>query len=413
MIREAIILAGGLGTRLREAVPDLPKCMAPVAGKPFLFYVINQLRSQGIERFIFALGFRHEAIEKYLQESFPTLSYTTVIELEPLGTGGAILLAAEAATDRHVVVTNGDTLFRADFQEAIKHHFEVESKCTLMLKPMQQIDRYGVVEKDHQHRIVAFHEKQYYESANINGGLYILDLDYFKENAVGQKFSFEKDFLEKFVGSSLYGIEKDAYFIDIGIPIDFQKAQFDLRKEILKWKGVDHTWTLFIDRDGVINQQNEGGYIERWEDFHFLAGVKEAFSKLSGKFGRIIVVSNQRGVGKGIMTEATLLDIHSKMREEIVNAGGRIDAILYCTSTDKLHSCRKPNPGMAYQARSLFPDIDLNRTIMIGNKMSDMHFADNAGLYGVFLATTNPETPFPHPAIDARFASLLEFAEVL
>lgn len=413
MIREAIILAGGLGTRLREAVPDLPKCMAPVAGKPFLFYVINQLRSQGIERFIFALGFRHESIEAYLEESFPTLSYTTVIEQEPLGTGGAILLAAEAAIDQHVVVTNGDTLFRAELEEAVDYHFHMQSKCTLMLKPMQQIDRYGVVEWDDQQRILAFREKQYYDAANINGGLYILDLDYFRKNASGQKFSFEKDFLEKFVGSSMYGIEKDAYFIDIGIPVDYQKAQFDLRKQILDWKSIDQSWTLFVDRDGVINQQNEGGYIERWKDFLFLPGVKEAFRKLSGKFGRIIVVSNQRGVGKGIMTEDMLLEIHSKMKEEIEHAGGRIDEILYCTSTNNLHSCRKPNPGMAYQATSLFPDIDLSKTIMIGNKLSDMYFANNAGIYGVFLATTNPEVPFPHPVIDARFEKLIAFAEVL
>jgi D-glycero-alpha-D-manno-heptose 1-phosphate guanylyltransferase len=412
MIREAIILAGGMGTRLREAVPDLPKCMAPVASKPFLFYVINQLRSQGIERFIFSLGYRHEAIQEYLKNHFPTLSYTCVIEQEPLGTGGAILLAAGATEDRHVVVTNGDTLFKADLRQAFLFHVEKKSQCTLVLKPMMNTDRYGVVVTDHQKKIIAFHEKKYYDAACINGGLYILDLDYFRMNAIGQQFSFEKDFLEIHVGSQLYGIEQDSYFIDIGIPIDYQKAQDDLKMKDLDLLQIDKTWTLFIDRDGVINQQNEGGYIERWEDFHFLPGVKKAIKRLSNKFGRIFIISNQRGVGKGIMTESALLDIHQKMTEEIRNAGGRIDEIFFCTSIDNLHSCRKPNPGMAYQAKFAYPEIDFNKTIMVGNKMSDMYFAENAGIYAVFLATTNPEVPFPHSAIDARFDSLINFAQV-
>jgi len=111
---QAIILAGGLGTRLRSAVPDLPKCLAPVAGRPFLFYVINYLRSQGINDFIFSLGYKHELITDYLERDFATLSYKTVIEEEPLGTGGAIRLAAAQAHSSQVIVTNGDTLFRAD-----------------------------------------------------------------------------------------------------------------------------------------------------------------------------------------------------------------------------------------------------------------------------------------------------------
>lgn len=412
MIREAIILAGGLGTRLREAVPDLPKCMAPVAGKPFLFYVINQLRSQGIERFIFALGFRHEAIEEYLQAYFPTLSYQTVIEEEPMGTGGAILLAAEAAMDPHVVVTNGDTLFRADLQEAFVYHFQMESKCTLMLKPMQQIERYGVVQTDGSNKIIAFQEKKFYPSANINGGLYILDINSFKNLAIEQKFSFEKDYLEKnFDQGCFYGLEQNEYFIDIGIPEDYARAQEELKKPLLDLNMIDRTWSLFIDRDGVINEQNEGGYILKWEDFHFLPGVHKALQILANKFGRIVVVSNQRGVGKGLMTEASLKNIHQKLKYEIALSKGRIDDVIYCISTDVYHPDRKPNPGMAYRIKQAYPEIDLSKTIMIGNKLSDMNFAQNAGIYALFVATTNPEIPFTHPSIDKRYASLIEFAE--
>lgn len=414
MIKEAIILAGGLGTRLRDAVPDLPKCMAPVAGKPFLFYVINHMRSQGIEKFIFSLGYKHESIQEYLQSEFPTLSYTCVIERDPMGTGGAILLALASASEQHVIVTNGDTLFTAQLATAIEFHFSVKSSCTLMLKHMQQIDRYGVVLTDEHNRIQAFQEKKYYSSANINAGLYILDVNRFKLLCTEQKFSFEKDYLEKNFGLEyFYGVEQNEYFIDIGIPEDYTRSQGELKKDSLDLKSIDRTWTLMIDRDGVINEQKEGGYILRWEEFLFLPDVKKALQILSNEFGRIVVITNQRGVGKGLMTETTLKDIHQKMIDEILSAGGRIDDVFYCTSCNNYDPDRKPNPGMAFRAKKSFPEIDFSKTIMIGNKLSDMNFARHAGTYAVFVETTNPEIVYPHPSIDKRYKSLIDFAEHL
>ena len=115
-IKETIILAGGFGTRLREALPDLPKCMAPVNGRPFLYYVINYLRSQGIEKFIFSLGYKHEVIEAWLQTDFPTLDFQCLVEKEPLGTGGAILASCYKTSEQTVLVVNGDTLFHKFIQ---------------------------------------------------------------------------------------------------------------------------------------------------------------------------------------------------------------------------------------------------------------------------------------------------------
>src|SRR5688500_8094219 len=129
MIKEAIILAGGLGTRLRDTIPDLPKCMAPVAGRPFLFYMINYLRSQGIEKFIFSLGYKHELVEEYLNDQFSTLNYQCSIEVEPLGTGGAIQLACSRTTEENVLAANGDTLFKADIPEAYTFHTRHKAEC--------------------------------------------------------------------------------------------------------------------------------------------------------------------------------------------------------------------------------------------------------------------------------------------
>jgi D-glycero-alpha-D-manno-heptose 1-phosphate guanylyltransferase len=232
-IKEAIILAGGLGTRLRSAVPDLPKCMAPVAGKPFLFYVINYYLSQGIEKFIFSLGYKHEHIESFLQKQFPSVARETVIEDEPLGTGGAIKFACSKASEKNVLALNGDTFFRIDVQLLAGIHNNNEADCTLALKPMSNFNRYGVVELNKDASIYAFHEKKDYLHGLINGGVYCLNVDSFNSEQLPAKFSFEKDYLETFYSSRrMFGSIQDQYFIDIGIPEDFSRAQEELPANI-------------------------------------------------------------------------------------------------------------------------------------------------------------------------------------
>jgi D-glycero-alpha-D-manno-heptose 1-phosphate guanylyltransferase len=223
---QAIILAGGLGTRLRSAVSDVPKCMAPVVGKPFLHYVINYFQQQGVAKFIFSLGYMSEIIEQFLILNYPNLQYQIVIETEPLGTGGAIQLACSKATEEDILILNGDTFFEVDVQAVFMFHQQHDAACTLSLKTMQQFDRYGVVEMDSNSRITSFKEKQFYQQGLINGGVYVLNKAKFLIKNFNQKFSFEKDYLEEYVSEGKFtGIKQEAYFIDIGIPEDFNKAQ--------------------------------------------------------------------------------------------------------------------------------------------------------------------------------------------
>ena len=229
-IREAIILAGGLGTRLRSAVPDLPKCMAPVNGRPFVDYVIRYLQSQGVEQFIFALGYKHEYFLDYLRQALPGGNYRLSTEDVPLGTGGAIRYAATLATDKNILVTNGDTLFKGDLQALAVFHQQTGAHCTLSLKPMRQFDRYGVVTTGINGRITHFSEKQFYAEGLINAGMYIIQLASFMAEPLPEKFSFEKDYLEAvFTRDILYGLAQDTYFIDIGIPEDYARAAAELR----------------------------------------------------------------------------------------------------------------------------------------------------------------------------------------
>lgn len=411
-IKEAIILAGGLGTRLRDAVPDFPKCMAPVAGRPFLFYVINTLRMQGIGKFIFSLGYKHEIVEAYLADQFASLNYQCTIETELLGTGGATRLACEKATEENVLVANGDTLFKIDLQEIAAIHETNKADVTLALKPMERFDRYGVVQVTDDGRVKEFLEKKYCEKGLINGGIYILNVPDFLNATQPGKFSFETEYLST-GARQLFGVAQDRYFIDIGIPSDYEQAQLDLFHPPLDLEVIDHQWTLFLDRDGVINVDKDGSYIFNTSEFIFMEGAPALFKELANRFGKIVIVTNQRGVGRGLMTEQALTEIHEKMVNEINAAGGRIDAIYYCTSTDNKDGHRKPNPGMARDAAMDFPDIDLSKALIVGNNLSDMRFGRNAGIYTVFVKTTRPNQELPHADIDLAYGSLKEFGEAL
>lgn len=174
---------------------------------------------------------------------------------------------------------------------------------------------------------------------------------------------------------------------------------------------IDKSWTLFLDRDGVINPEKDNDYILHVGEFSFYDGVLEAMPVFNRLFGTIVMVTNQKGIGKGLMTTEDLAGIHNYMVREITAHGGRVDNIYFAPDLDSAAINRKPNPGMAFQAKADFPQIDFRKSVMVGNKLTDMQFGRNAGIaHTVFLATTNPETPFPHPLVDERFNSLAAYA---
>jgi D-glycero-D-manno-heptose 1,7-bisphosphate phosphatase len=173
---------------------------------------------------------------------------------------------------------------------------------------------------------------------------------------------------------------------------------------------INNDWTLFIDRDGVINHEKENDYIHTWGEFHFYDGALEAFEIFAGIFKYIIIITNQKGVSKGVTKEEDLKMIHKNMQAEIEKQHGRIDAIYYCIDMDNDSPNRKPQPGMGLQAVKDFTDIDLTKAIMIGNTLSDMHFGRNLGLKTVFLPTTRPEVDLNDESIDAVYPSLIAFA---
>ena len=171
---------------------------------------------------------------------------------------------------------------------------------------------------------------------------------------------------------------------------------------------IDKRWTLFLDRDGVINLHFPKDYVKDWSEFYFLEGAIEAITRLSNIFGKIIVVTNQQGVAKGAMTEETLQSIHINMLAEIEAAGGRVDSIYAATvlASDDPTGIRKPRIGMAMQAQQDFPEIDFAKSIIVGDSITDMQFGRNAGMFTVLVSDRESTDPVESLLVDFKLHSL-------
>lgn len=227
---EVIILAGGLGTRLRSAIGnEIPKCMAPVAERPFLWHLLKYLTRFDVTRVILSVGHLREVIFDWIEKvkgEFP-FEFDFAVEETPLGTGGGIKLAMTHIKGDDAIVLNGDTFFDVDLENFLALHKSKSAAISLALKPMKQFERYGTVEKDSENIITAFREKQYCESGNINGGVYCINKNRI-EWPNNEKFSMEKDVFEPSVSKkNMYAFDFGGYFIDIGIPEDYAKANKD------------------------------------------------------------------------------------------------------------------------------------------------------------------------------------------
>lgn len=169
---------------------------------------------------------------------------------------------------------------------------------------------------------------------------------------------------------------------------------------------LNKSWTLFLDRDGVINEKIENDYVKSWEQFLFIKGAIESIALLSKVFGRIIIVTNQRGVGKNLMTELDLKSIHNNMLGVIKKSSGLIDKIYYCTQISDSANCRKPNTGMAMLAKNDFPEIDFTKSIIVGDSRTDIDFGRKLGFITVFISSCKKKFNF-----DYKFKSLYHFSK--
>ena len=229
---EAIILAGGFGTRLQQVVSELPKSLAQVNNRPFIEYLLNYLRGQGITKFILSVGYKKEDIQSHLHDQFKNIPVEYAVEEEPLGTGGGIKNALKMVEGKSAFVLNGDSMFRLGLSALSQLHTDANADITLALRYLEDTERFGSVKIDDQKRISGFSEKGIESGPGyINGGIYLINKSYLLSQDFPEKFSIEIDCFEKyFMKSRFYGFPSRGYFLDIGIPEDFYRAQYEFRQ---------------------------------------------------------------------------------------------------------------------------------------------------------------------------------------
>lgn len=373
---EAIVLAGGFGTRLAHVVPDVCKPMAPVAGRPFLRFIMDQLAAAGFDRAVVADGYRREQIEGFFGPAYRGMAIEYSPEDTPLFTGGAVKRALGRCKSDWVFVLNGDTWLDVDFaaMEAAACDVPEGVSAVIAVKRMRDFERYGTVDVDADGALTAFHEKRPCEEGLINAGVYLLRRDALDN--MPEKFSLESDYFERVVDDGgLRALECAGGFIDIGVPEDYELAQTMLAPLAKSWK------LAMFDRDGTINVDT--GHLHEPEKLELIPSTVDIMRGYTDEPDyKVVVVTNQAGIAKGLYTEADMRRLHRYMENELEKLGAHVDAWYFCPHhPDYTGSCecRKPAPGMLLAAMQDF-DAVCCECVMYGDKPSDEAAAEAAGV---------------------------------
>lgn len=372
---EAIVLAGGFGTRLAHIVSDVPKPMAPVCGRPFLRFILDDLQNKGVDRVILAVGHKQEVIRDFFGNSYRGMELLYSPEDTPLFTGGAIKKALQMCREERVLVVNGDTYFDVDLAQMS----QIQSPLVIAVKRLHDFSRYGTVHVD-AGRITGFAEKQPCSEGLINGGIYWMERSLL-ENIPEDKFSFEQRVLEaQYDRIAMMAYESEGYFIDIGIPEDYALAQETLKALAPVQKAA------FFDRDGTINVDIH--YLHRPEDLQFIDGMPQFIKKWNDWDYKVIVVTNQAGIARGYYTADDMRALHKYMNERLAEYGAHVDAFYHCPHHPDFSGpchCRKPETGMIEAAIREF-DLNPAQCILFGDKLWDVEAGEKMAVFSVLVA---------------------------
>lgn len=378
-MKQAVVLAGGFGTRLGEITTACPKPMLVVGGRPFLEILIRNLQCFGINKILLSVGYLSEVISDYFGDgSDYGVDISYVVEDTPAGTAGVLYLARDRLDDVFLVL-NGDTLFDVNFHWLYQLLDRTQASAAIALREVDDVSRYGAVRMDGNY-VSGMSEKEQKGAGLISGGVYIFHrqvLDYVS----GSPLSLENDVLPNLISNrKLIGSSCNGFFIDIGVPESLESAQ----------KLVPQWWRkpiAFLDRDGVINIDH--GYVSDPDRFTWVDGAIDAIRLLNDSGYRVVIVTNQAGIARGYYTEEQFLSFADWIDDQLAIAGAHVDAWYYCPyhqDADLVQyrrdsKCRKPKPGMLLDAIADFgPDLD--RSFLIGDKESDIEAAENAGVSG-------------------------------
>jgi len=393
----AVVLAGGLGTRLRPITLNIPKPLVRINEKPFLDYLLQKISSMGIKDVVLLTGYKHEMIEKYCrtgQKWNLRIKYSR--EKSPLGTGGA-LLRARSLIKKTALVLNGDSYFRLNLKNFLSFHKKSGSHATIFAMHGSLKDR-GAIISTKSGGVLSFLEKQKGGFGLFNTGAYLIEpsaLSFLAKKVHARKFSMEKDGFPLLVKKKcMYAYRGKGEFLDIGTFAALAGAH-----KILLPKGKKSeakTGAIFLDRDGVINKNRET-YITRPDDFEFEKGALAGLKALSRLSLPLLIVTNQSIIGRKLATKETLHKIHDKMLGVLVHNGIKIMDILFCPHVPhKNCNCRKPKIGMLLSAQKKF-EIDLKKSFVIGDSTGDMLMGNNAGCTTILMSTGYGGKDAKHP----------------
>jgi histidinol-phosphate phosphatase family protein len=408
-LTSAVILAGGMGSRLRPVVDDRPKVLAPVAGRLFLAYLLHQLADAGFEDAVLCTGYMGDQLPNAFGSRFRKLNLHYSLEEKPLGTAGALRQALSLIRSETALVLNGDSYCQTDLAEFLSWHHDKGADASIVLTEVPDASRFGSVETDASDRIVRFGEKDSSGSGWINAGIYAISRHYLARITDGIPVSLERECFPEWIKDELFGYRGGGRFIDIGTPGSFAEAQ-EFFSPLGSLRGCRRH--VLLDRDGTVNVERD--YLSDPAQVKLLPGAAAGMKKLLDHGFGLTLVTNQAGIGHGYFDLSRLNQIHEKLRALLGDEDVALDGIYFCPHAPQDQcACRKPRTGMIDRAVSDMR-FDPVHAFLIGDKACDIEMGRTAGAT-TFLVRTGYGAQEEAAGLCADFTveNLLEAAHLI
>ena len=409
----AVILAGGLGTRLRSVLADRPKVLAPVAGRHFVAYMLDQLADAGFRDVVLCTGYMGEEVRRVFGSRFRRIELRYSQETEPRGTGGALLDALPLLRGDSVLVLNGDSYCQTDLTAFLQWHQSKRSQASQVLTHVPDVSRFGSVECDGEHRILRFGEKSNSGAGWINAGIYAVSKPLIAGISNAGPVSLERECFPAWIEQGMFGYPSEGRFLDIGTSDTLRAAQeFFAPTPALSARNGHGRRCVLLDRDGTLIV--ERNYLRDPSEVELLPGSIAALKHMRSLGLSVVLATNQSGIARGLLDEQKLDEIHERLRALLGDADAALDAIYYCPHMPGQDcACRKPQPGMIeLAARDL--GFDPSDSFVVGDKACDIELGGRLGATTVLVCTGyGRETLSAGVKADYTVQDLVEAAAVI